>query len=65
MNYFSFLNGLNLNEFIIRLEKHFDAYIEAVLYARFSYKHNIKEINRAIENYRNNHILNKNYESKN
>lgn len=47
------LYGKNLNECIKHLDKYSDAYIEAVLYGKFKYKHSITEIRIAIENYRN------------
>jgi len=47
------LYNKDLNECIEYLSKNSDAYIEAVLYAKFSYKHSITDIKIAIEEYHN------------
>jgi hypothetical protein len=46
------LYGLSFEECVERLKKYSEAYAESILYARFSYSHNIHQIKIAVENSR-------------
>lgn len=52
--YHTSLIGNTLKESIKTLSMYSDAYIESVLWAKFSYKYSIVEISNEISNFRNN-----------